>query len=113
MQYCKTEKALKWLNDGDIIQHLATERYYMKKDNWILYSKDAVHWLVKMTMNDFATDEEWRSITNLHYYDEIEGKKAFLTQDNRSLSEDDPEVDKTKKRWYTPNLYKEGNDDND
>lgn len=107
MQYCRTNKAIEWLNDGDTIQHLANLFYFKKKEDSILFSNDAIHWdKFREPLETFPPYDEWRSITNLHYYDEIEGEKSYLTSDDRCINEDDPEADKTKKRWFTPIFYK-------
>lgn|SRR5437763_13255720 len=107
MQYCRTNKAIEWLNDGDIIQHVYDEVYFKKEGDTILSSRDCFHWEeFGLPMETFPSFEEFRSITNLHYYDEIEGEKVFLTSDDRVVSENDPEADKSKKRWFISIFYK-------
>lgn len=107
MKYCRTNEAVKWMNDGDVIQNLESEEYYKKEGLSVFVSHDTIHWKkFELPMEIFPPYEEWRSITNLHYYDEVEGDKMFLTSDDRPVTEDDPEADKNKKRWYPLRFYK-------
>lgn len=101
MQYARTNKAIEWLNDGDIIQHLGNLFYFRKKDSTILFSNDVIHWdQFQEPLETFPPYDEWRSIMNLHYYNDIEGEKLYLTPDEKVLPESDPEADKSKKRWF-------------
>lgn len=107
MQYCRTNKAIEWLNDGDIIQNLSTDDYFKKEGTTVFVSRNTLNWKeFELLLETFPPYEEWRSITNLHYYDEIQGEKSYLTPDDRCIDEDDPEADKNKKRWYSLNFYK-------
>ena len=109
-QYCRTEEALKRMDDGDIVQHLQSEHYFKKDNGRVLTSTDTFRWgEYVIPMDHFALNEEWRSLSNLHYYQDL--KKHFksellfyLTQDNQIVNEENKLADKTKKRWFQGNL---------
>lgn len=102
MQYGRTNKAIQWLDDGDIIQHVNNETYFKKEGDTVLSSQDCRKWEeFECPMETFPPFEEFRSITNLHYYNEIKGEKLFLISEDHIIPENHPEADKTKKRWFT------------
>lgn len=109
-QYCHTAEAVKRMNDGDILQNLTSEQYFKKENGITLTSADTFKWCeYALPIEHFEADEEWRSLSNLHYYQDL--KKHFkdeslnyLTIDNKVLSEDEPGADQTKKRWFQGNL---------
>lgn len=104
--YCRTGEALKRMEDGDIIQNLRTEQYFKKEAQTVYASTDSFKWgEFAPGMNIFSSDEEWRSLSNLHYYNDLkkeagEQKIWFLTRDNEVIDETSPLANKNKKRWF-------------
>ena len=105
--FCRTKEAIKRLNDGEIIQNISNETYYRKRKRKIESSYDCVKWvLFDKPLEKFPPYEEWRSISNLHYHEDlvpqiVKGKTLnYLTLDDKIVNEDHPEADKTKKRWF-------------
>jgi hypothetical protein len=103
--YCRTNEAVKWLDDGDTIQHIQDEMYLKKENGTILVSNDNRSWQeFKFPMEVFPSYVEWRSVTNFHYVKDLtehvdKQTVKYLTPDDKVVSYDDPEADKTKKRW--------------
>jgi hypothetical protein len=103
--YCRTKDAIAWMEDGDIIQHLQDRTYFKKVNSIVYFSDDSLHWEEFTTpMETFPPYEEWRSIYNLHYLKDLEHKNKsgvkYLAPNDIVLPYDDPEADKTKKRWF-------------
>lgn len=103
---CRTKEALKRLNDGDIIQNLDSEDYFQKIDGSVYISKDCMNWKkFEIPMYTFPPYNEWRSVTNLHYYHDLkieksEEEKLFLTVDKKVVDKNHPKADREKKRWF-------------
>lgn len=107
--FCKTQEAIKRLNDGDIIQNLETEQYFKKRNGELLISNNCLKWRKFEGAMTFSPLTDWRSLSNLHYYDDL--KTAFpseeiqyLTSDKKVIKETDPAADKNKKRWFIGSL---------
>jgi hypothetical protein len=102
--YCRTNEAIKWLEDGDTIQHLETEIYFKKENDIVYTSTDNIRWEeFTQPMEIFPTYTEWRSISDLHYFTDLIDHiplPKYLTSDDRVIGYDHPEADITKKRWF-------------
>lgn len=106
--FCRTNEAVKRMQDGDIIQNLTNEQYFKQHDSLIYVSKDCFRWeKYEQPMESFPPYEEWKSLSDLHYYSDLVSTKEidtthlkYLTLDDRKLSFGDVEADLTKKRWF-------------
>lgn len=106
--YCRTNQAIKWLEDGDIVQEIETGKYYKLINGKIFSSDDLEQWEeTTQPIEVIPPFNEWRSIMNLHYYADIKEDKLlkYMTPDERIVSEDSPEADKTKKRWIASDIF--------
>lgn len=103
--FCRTNEAIIWMNDGDVIQHLEDETYFKKEGDIVFISTDNVHWKeFTQPMEIFPTFTEWRSLSNLHYFTDLmmdhNSLPKYLTPDDRILDYEHPEADILKKRWF-------------
>lgn len=108
--YCRTKEAIKRMEDGDIIQNLSTEQYFKIEKGMVCVSSDCFRWgEFTPPMETFPPYEEWKSVSNLHYYEDLkkeigEQKLRYLTCDEEIIDESDIQADKNKKRWFYGNL---------
>lgn len=104
--YCHTKEAIKRMEDGNIILHLSSEIYFKKSKKQIHSSLDGRNWeLYEQPLITFPIYEEWRSLSNLHYYEDLvesaHGKPLkFLTTNDKMVDETHPKADKLKMRWF-------------
>ena len=109
-QYARTKEAIKWLYDGDIIQNIGSDEYYRLKNGKLYISDDSFHWVkYNQPIEAFPPYVEWRSLSNLHYYDDLkdeigEEPICYLSSDNEVIEENDKRADKTQKRWFVKAL---------
>lgn len=101
--FCRTNEAIKRLGDGDVIQNIKNGYFFRKDGSKILVSNDYQSWeIFNEPFEVFPPYEEWKSVLNLHYYDDLEHNNIyFLSLDDRILDKDDCEADKTMKRWFS------------
>lgn len=108
--YCRTKEAKRRMMDGDIIQRLRTEQYFKYENDTIYVSTDCHKWGEFLPpMETFPPYEEWKSLSNLHYYDDLkkelgDQKLWYLTKDEKVVDEYDMQADKSKKRWFAGDL---------
>lgn len=107
--FCRTTEAVKRMNDGDIIQNLDSDLFFKQEGDTILFSIDCNKWnIFREPMNTFPPFVEWRSLSNLHYYNDLvmesSAKIQYLTVDDVIIEESNPLADKTKKRWFINNM---------
>ena len=108
--YCRTKEAIKRMKEGDIIQNCNSEIYYKQLNNQTYMSHDSFSWKPSDTpMKLYPCYEEWRSLSNLHYYDDLIGGTSetnlrYLTKDGKVLKYDDRRANKFKKRWFINHL---------
>ena len=104
--YCRTKEAIKRMADGDIIQNCNTELYYKKLNKQTYVSTDSFSWEPSEdSIEFFPCYEEWRSLSNLHYYTDLETVTSideirYLSPSGKILKPDDNRADKSKKRWF-------------
>lgn len=106
--FCRTNEAIKRMGDGDVIQNQDDELYFKKEGDIIFVSHDNFHWEeYTKPMELYPPYAEWRSLSNLHYWEDLKkdsilkkGQLKYLTLDDRVLDEEDTETDRTKKRWF-------------
>ena len=108
--YCRTKEAIKRLQDDDVVQRLSTEMYYKIEHGVLKISHNTFQWEVcPHTVGTFPPYEEWRSLTNLHYYSDLKKdesvKVKYLTPQEEVVSETHHLADKTKKRWFLEELW--------
>ena len=109
--YCHTREAFKRMEHGDILQRLADEKYYRKEKGGISKSDDTYYWIPsEQPPESFPTFEEWRSLSNLHYYEDLKKNYPnevllYLSHNDKVLEEDHPKSDKEMKRWFLKSLW--------
>lgn len=109
--FCRTKEAIKRMDDWDIIQNLTTEQYFKKEKGKVFISTDCYNWnLFAFPMETFPPYTEWRSLSNLHYYEDLKNEAAdqtlcYLSQNEEILDEHDSRVDKSKKRWFVGAIF--------
>ena len=108
--FCRTKEAVKRMHDDDVIQRIATDDYYKIEHGLLKISSNLVHWdLCPHSIESLPPYEDWRSLSNLHYYEDFKTDKSikvkYLTADDCIVSETNPLADKSKKRWFLEDLW--------
>lgn len=100
--FCRTSEAIRRLNGGDVIQNLVFNAYFKKEGDLIFVSEDNFRWeAFDQPLETFPPYHEWRSLSNLHYWEDLQGNnKKYLTITDQVVDEDHPEADKSQKRWF-------------
>lgn len=109
-QYSRTRDAIEWLKAGDIIQNIETDEYFKMRKGKVFISDDSFHW-VRFTnpIQVYPPYMEWRSLSNLHYYEDLKNELGdeticYLSDEMEVFEENDKRADKKQKRWFVKSM---------